>query len=105
MFWLWGPSSIPWRLGGIIKVLSENEEWSLPLEWLVTASPPSRTQGPVNTLPPESGTFKGGAGSPGVQIKGSGPCSFSSNGVRGPSPKRSPLLWRKGEEQVPLNSW
>lgn len=40
MFWLWGPSSIPWRLGGIIKVLSENEEWSLPLEWLVTASPP-----------------------------------------------------------------
>lgn len=30
MFWLWGPSSIPWDLGvgerGIIKVLSENED-------------------------------------------------------------------------------
>lgn len=30
MFWLWGPSSIPWGLRGeIIKVLSEMRKWSL----------------------------------------------------------------------------
>lgn len=45
-----------WR-GEIIKVLSENED-------MVPAP------GVAGDPPPESGTFKGGAGSPGVQIKG-----------------------------------
>lgn len=77
MFWLWGPSSIPWGLGGkSLKCFQKMRKWSLPLEWLVTSPPP----GPSEHPPPESGTFKGGAGSPGVQVKGSGPCSVSSNG-------------------------
>lgn len=53
--------------GEVIKVLSENEDM-VPAPG-VAGDPPPRTQGPV-TPPPESGTFKGGAGSPGVQIKG-----------------------------------
>lgn len=47
-------------------MLSENEDM-VPAPG-VAGDPPPRTQGPVT--PPESGTFKGGAGSPGVQIKG-----------------------------------
>lgn len=87
MFWLWGPSSIPWGLRGeIIKVLSEMRKWSLPLEWLVT--PP--TQGPVNT-PPRVWYIQGGSRLPWRAKKGAGPCSVSSNGVRGPSPKHSLL--------------
>lgn len=77
MFWLWGPSSIPWGLRGeIIKVLSEMRKWSLPLEWLVTPPNP----GPSEYPPPESGTFKGGAGSPGVQKRGQGPAQSAAMG-------------------------
>lgn len=90
-----------WGGRGIIKVLSENEDL-VPAPGVAGDTPP-RTQGPV-TPPPESGTFKGGAGSPGVQIKGYRALLSQQQwgtGVQAPST----LLLRKGEGQVPLSSW
>lgn len=92
-----GPPSIPWGLGGgeSLKCFQKMRKWSLPLEWLVTPPLKPRAQRP----PPGSGTFKGGAGSPDVQMKG--PRALPSQqqwgtGPEPPPPQRSPLRWRKG---------
>lgn len=87
--------------GESLKCFQKMRTWSLPLEWLVTTPP--QNPGPSDP-PPESGTFKGGAGSPGVQIKGYRALLSQQQwgtGVQAPST----LLLRKGEGQVPLSSW
>lgn len=50
MFWLAGPPSIPWGLGGgeSLKCFQKMRKWSPPLEWLVT---PPQNLGPSD--PPQ----------------------------------------------------
>lgn len=52
MFWLWGPSSIPWDLGGgeSLKCFQKMRTWSLPLEWLVTPQNPGPSDPPQSLV-------------------------------------------------------
>lgn len=101
MFWLAGSPLHSLGLGGgeSLKCFQKMRKWSLPLEWLVTPPKP-RAQRP----PPGSGTFKGGAGSPDVQMKGPGPCPVSS-GAASRTPALSPEVEKRGVGLGPLNSW
>lgn len=67
--------------------------WSLPLEWLVVHP---QNPGPSEPLPPESGTFKGGAGSPGVQIKGYRALLSQQQWGKGSKPQVTLLSGEKG---------
>ena len=100
MFWLWGPSSIPWGLRGeIIKVLSEMRKWSLPLEWLV----PPPNPGP-SEYPPQSLVHSRGEPAPLACKKGVRALLSQQQWGKGSKPQALSSV-EKREEQVPLNSW